>query len=74
MIVAFLRLKGKSPEIQILLKIFKSNKERISVNVLKVDNVFHLVLQTYHGLCVEHPATLPQRKVCFILQHFQMKR
>ena len=76
MIIAFLQSEGKSPDIQIVLKIFKSTiiKERIFVIVLKVDNVFHLVLQKYHGLYVEHPATLGQRKACCILQYFQMKR
>ena len=48
MIIACLQSEGKSLNIQILLKIFKSKKKKILVNVLKVDNVFHNV---------EHPAT-----------------
>ena len=59
MTVAFLQLEGKSPENQILLKILK-RIERIGVNVLKVDNVLHLVLLKYHGLFLQHPATLLQ--------------
>ena len=40
MIIAFFQSEGKSSDIQILLKIIK---ERISVNVITVDNVFHVV-------------------------------
>ena len=69
MIIAFLQSEGKSPDIQMLLNIFKSKKKkRISVNILEVDNVFHLVLMKYHGLYAEYPAT-----PCCIRHHFQMK-
>ena len=47
MIIAFLQSEGKSPDIQILLKIFKSNERENFSKCLKVDNVFHLVLLKY---------------------------
>ena len=46
----------------------KAVKERISVNVLRIDSVFHLDLLKYHGLYAEHPATHPKKRVCCTLQ------
>ena len=39
-------------------------KQRMSVNVFRVDNGFHLFQLKYHGHYEEHPGTLPQRREC----------
>ena len=48
-------------------------KEKHQGDASIADSVSHLVLLKYHGLYVDHPATLLKRRACCIPQHFQMK-
>ena len=50
-------------------KYLKEVKEKHQVDASVADSVFHLALLKYHGLYVEHPATLLNRRACCILQH-----
>ena len=45
-------------------------KEKHQVDASIADSVFHLDLLKYHGLYVEHPATLLKRRACCIPQLF----
>ena len=52
-----------------LKEVIEDNWEDVKVT----DNAFHPVPLKYHGLYIEHLATLLYREACYILQHFQMK-
>ena len=47
-------------------KYLQGVKEKHQVDASIADSEFHLVLLKYHGLYVEHPATLLKRRACCI--------